>query len=161
MTSNGPQAVKEIFQSHKILCGQASQLLTSANRGQRLSPGSKLATKTRKLLTLFRVIILILDELPFGTEIIISVPTTIQGTGAVRVIDFRHQFTAKLSAYYSRQSQNDYDDIIFLFGINSDAIFGFSYQLDLNHRQYFAEIYTYHNSSETSWIDFVRRVLRL
>lgn len=68
ITSNGPQAVAEIVQSHKILCSQASQLLTSPDRGQSLSPGSKLTTKTRKLLPLFRAIILILDELDESVE---------------------------------------------------------------------------------------------
>ena len=39
ITSNGPQAVAEIVRSHKILCSQASQFITSLDQGQVLSPG--------------------------------------------------------------------------------------------------------------------------
>jgi len=41
-------------------------------------------------------------NLPNGTESITPV-LTVQGTGAVRVIDLHHQFAAKFSAYHSRQ----------------------------------------------------------
>lgn len=99
-------------------------------------------------------------NLPSGTETIIPVQTT-QGSGTVQVIDLRHQFTAKLSAYYSRQSKNDYDDINFLFASYTTAIYDFSHQLDLQHRQYFAEVYAYNNPSQPGWMTYVRQILRL
>lgn len=68
ITSNGPRAVAKIVQCHKVLYGQASQLLTSPNQGQSSSLGPKLNTKTRKLLPLVRGVILILDELEESVE---------------------------------------------------------------------------------------------
>jgi len=99
-------------------------------------------------------------NLPNGTESINPAFTT-QGTDPVRVIDLRHQFAAKLSAYYDRQSNNDYSDIYFLFANNADAIYDFSHRLNLQHRQRFADVYAANNSSEPAWINYVRQILKL
>jgi len=96
------------------------------------------------------------ENLLNSTESINPVQTT-QGPGVVQVIDLYHQVSAKLYAFFDRQSLNDYTDITFLMTRNGPAIYGFREYLDMRHRRYYADSYVSTNPADEEGIKRMRQ----
>ncbi|CAK7227936.1 hypothetical protein SCUCBS95973_006712 [Sporothrix curviconia] len=75
--------------------------------------------------------------LPNGTESILPVPVTTQGTAPVSAVDLFYQMSSKLQAHYSRRTlggTNDYIDLVFLVTSFSNTVWEMRGFLNLEHR---------------------------
>ncbi|KAH6716629.1 hypothetical protein BKA61DRAFT_308518 [Leptodontidium sp. MPI-SDFR-AT-0119] len=79
---------------------------------------------------------------PTSSSELITYPSpTNQGTTQYRILNVSAIASAKLNAFFSRASQNDYEDIIFLLMKYPQEIYDCRAQLKQEHRQAFIEQY--------------------
>lgn len=96
--------------------------------------------------------------MPEGTDIITPVPKAMN-ISQIRVIDLAHQFAAKLSAFSNRQSENDFNDLLFLLRDKSTEIHSLRDQFDLFQRQFFLYAFATRHPGQEKLLSYTMQLL--